>query len=74
LAYGVVLSIARSLGEFGAVRVVSGDISGQTQTLTLLVDQHAEQFEPGAYQLSIVLIAVSVLCITAISFVRPKGD
>jgi sulfate/thiosulfate transport system permease protein len=74
LAYGVVLSIARSLGEFGALRVVSGDISGQTQTLTQLVDQHAEQFEPGAYQLSIVLIAVSVLCIVAISFVRPKGE
>jgi sulfate transport system permease protein len=74
LAYGVVLSLARSLGEFGALRVVSGDVSGKTQTLTLLVDQHAEQFEPGAYQLSIVLIAVSVLCIVAISFVRPKGE
>jgi len=75
LAYGVVLSVARSLGEFGALRVVSGDISGKTQTLTLLVDQHAEQFgETGAYQLSIVLIAVSVLCIVGISFVRPKGE
>jgi ABC-type sulfate transport system permease subunit len=51
---------------------VSGDISGKTQTYTLLVDQHAEQFEPGAYQLSLVLIAVSVVCITVISFVRPK--
>jgi sulfate/thiosulfate transport system permease protein len=74
LAYGVVLSIARSLGEFGAVRVVSGDISGQTQTVTLLVDQQAEQLGQGQYQLSIILIAVSVLCIVAISFVRPKGE
>jgi sulfate transport system permease protein len=73
LAYGVVLSIARSLGEFGAVRVVSGDISGQTQTVTLVVDERAEQFEPGAYQLSIVLIAVSAICIVLISLVRPKG-
>lgn len=74
LAYGVVLSIARCLGEFGAVRVVSGDVVGQTQTVTLLVDQRAEQFEPGAYQLSIVLIAVAALCIVAISVIRPKEN
>lgn len=73
LAYGVVLSVARALGEFGAVRVVSGDVGGQTQTLTLVVDQRAEQFEPGAYQLSVVLIAVSAICIVAISLVRPRG-
>jgi sulfate/thiosulfate transport system permease protein len=72
LAYGVVLSIARCLGEFGAVRVVSGGVVGQTQTVTLLVDQRAEQFEPGAYQLSVVLIAVATLCIMVISVVRPK--
>jgi len=72
LAYGVVLSIARCLGEFGAVRVVSGGVVGQSQTVTLLVDERAEQFEPGAYQLSVVLIAVAALCIIAISIVRPK--
>ncbi len=72
LAYGVVLSIARCLGEFGAVRVVSGGVVGRTQTVTLLVDQRAEQFEPGAYQLSLVLIAVAVLCIVTISVVRPR--
>lgn len=74
LAYGVVLSIARCLGEFGAVRVVSGGVVGQTQTVTLLVDQRAEQFEPGAYQLSVVLIAVAALCIVAISVLRPRGE
>ncbi len=72
LAYGVVLSLARCLGEFGAVRVVSGDVVGQTQTVTLLVDGRAEQFEPGAYQLSVVLIAVAALSIVAISLIRPK--
>jgi sulfate transport system permease protein len=71
LAYGVVLSIARTLGEFGAVRVVSGNVGGQTQTVTLLVDERAEQFEPGAYQLSVVLIAVAALCIVVISLLRP---
>lgn len=73
LAYGVVLSIARALGEFGAVRVVSGNVGGQTQTVTLLVDERAEQFEPGAYQLSVVLIAVAALCIVVISLLRPHG-
>src|SRR5215207_3789726 len=38
VAYGVILSVARCIGEFGAVSVVSGKISGQTETLTLLVE------------------------------------
>ncbi len=72
LGYGVVLSVARCLGEFGAVKVVSGNISGQTQTVTVLIDDRAEQFEPGYYQLSVLLIAVAVLCILAVSLVRPR--
>jgi sulfate transport system permease protein len=69
-----VLSIARSIGEFGAIKVVSGDISGtgQTQTATLLVDERIEQLEPGAYQVSMVLIAVAVLAIILVSLIRPK--
>jgi sulfate/thiosulfate transport system permease protein len=74
LAYGMVLSTARALGEFGAVKVVSGSIIGQTQTVTLLVDERAEQLEQGALQLSIVLILVSVLCITGVSLLRPKEE
>lgn len=74
LAYGVVLSIARCLGEFGAVKVVSGNVSGQTQTVTLLVDERAEQFEPGVYQATIVLIAVAVVCMVAVSFIRPTEE
>jgi sulfate transport system permease protein len=74
LAYGVVLSVARSIGEFGAVKVVSGNIIGQTQTVTLLVDERAEQFEPGAYQASILLIAVTVICIVGVSLVRPAAE
>jgi sulfate transport system permease protein len=74
LAYGVVLSIARSIGEFGAVKVVSGNISGtgQTQTATLLVDERVEQLEPGAYQVSLVLILIAVIAIVIVSLIRPK--
>jgi sulfate transport system permease protein len=74
LAYGVVLTTARALGEFGAIKVVSGNIIGQTQTVTLLVDERAEQLEQGDLQLSIVLILVSVLCITVVSLLRPREE
>ena len=37
VAYGVVLTVARSLGEFGALTVVAGGVPGESQTLTLLV-------------------------------------
>ena len=74
LAYGVVLTTARALGEFGAVKVVSGNIIGQTQTVTLLVDERAEQLEQGSLQLCIVLILVSVLSITVVSLLRPKEE
>ena len=74
LSYGVVLTLARAIGEFGAVKVVSGNISGsgQTQTATLLVDQRVEQLEPGSYQVALVLIVVAVLAIIAVSLLRPK--
>jgi sulfate/thiosulfate transport system permease protein len=74
LAYGVVLSTARAIGEFGAVKVVSGDISGsgQTQTATLLVDERVEHLEPGDYQMSLVLIAIAVVAIVIVSIIRPK--
>ena len=50
VAYGVVLTTARVLGEFGAVSVVSGSISGQTQTLPLFVQKQYENFNlPGAF-------------------------
>lgn len=74
LTYGVVLSLARSLGEFGAVRVVSGGISGagQTQTVTLLIDDKYQQLEGGTYQLALLLVAVTVAAIVVASLRRPS--
>jgi sulfate transport system permease protein len=76
LAYGTVLSLARAIGEFGAVKVVSGNISGagQTQTATLLVDERIEQFEPGGYQVSLVLIAVAVVAIVIVSVLHRRRE
>jgi sulfate transport system permease protein len=73
LTYGVVLSLARSLGEFGAVRVVSGGISGagQTQTVTLLIEEKYTQLEGGTYQLALLLVVVTVAAIVVASL---RGD
>ena len=62
--YGVILTTARSLGEFGAVAIVSGKISGKTETLTTHVEERFHAFDlVGAYTASIVLalMALSVL-------------
>lgn len=64
VGYGVVLTTARALGEFGAVSVVSGRLAGQTETLTLRVQDEFERFDlTGAYAASalLALMAVSVL-------------
>ena len=56
IAYGVVLTTARAIGEFGAVSVVSGKIAGQTETLTLLVEKRFQNFDlAGAYAASALL-------------------
>jgi sulfate transport system permease protein len=76
LAYGVVLSLARSLGEFGAVRVVSGSVAGESQTLTLFVNDSYQEFGPdaerAAFSAAFVLMMIAVLCIVLIALLRPK--
>lgn len=62
LTYGIVLTIARTLGEFGAVIMVSSNLPGQSQTMTLLVaDRYNRANEYGAYAISTLLMAVAVL-------------
>ena len=66
LAYGVTLTTARVLGEFGAVVVVSGAIAGRTQTLTLFIQDGIENLNVvGAYAGAVILalIALGVLAI-----------
>ena len=62
LTYGLVLTTARTLGEFGAVIMVSSNLPGKSQTLTLLVsDRYNRGAEYGAYALSTLLMGVAVL-------------
>jgi sulfate transport system permease protein len=73
--YGVVLSLARSLGEFGAVKVVSGNVLGQTRTATLVVEEKYLNFDKGgAYATAFLLALVAVACIIIVSVIRPKED
>lgn len=76
VVYGVVLSLARSLGEFGALKIVSGNISGQTRTATLVVEEKYLNFDQtGAYATAFLLAMVSVACIAVVTILRPKeGD
>jgi sulfate transport system permease protein len=61
LTYGIVLTTARTLGEFGAVIMVSSNLPGDSQTLTLLVnDRYNRGAEYGAYALSTMLMGVAV--------------
>jgi sulfate transport system permease protein len=72
LAYGVVLTTARALGEFGAVSVVSGRIAGQTITLPLLVQQRYQNFDQtGAYVAAAFLAVISLLVLLAMTVLSP---
>jgi sulfate transport system permease protein len=73
VVYGVVLSLARSLGEFGAVKVVSGNILGQTRTATLMVEEKYLNFDKGgAYATAFLMVMVAVSAIVVVSLIRPK--
>jgi sulfate transport system permease protein len=74
ITYGVVLTLARSLGEFGAVKVVSGNVLGQTRTATLAVEEKYLNFDQqGAYATAFLLAMVSVACIVIVAIIRPKN-
>jgi sulfate transport system permease protein len=75
LAYGIVLGFARSIGEYGAVKVVSGNVSGAGQTMTapLLIGDRFEQREQGYYPMAFVLIVITVGAMFLASIRRKKA-
>jgi sulfate transport system permease protein len=73
VGYGVVLTTARVLGEFGAVTIVSGSVVGGTQTLPLLVPPFYEKFDfTGAYTTAIVLAILALTALFAMNRFKPK--
>ena len=62
VAFGIVLTMARALGEYGAVAIVSGKLSGRTETLTVHVEDRFLAFDlTGSYTASLVLAGLALL-------------
>jgi sulfate/thiosulfate transport system permease protein len=75
VTYGVVLATARALGEFGAVAIVSGKISGETETLPLFVQKQFETFNvSGAYAAALVLALVALTTLAAMNLIRKRDS
>ncbi len=75
VAYGVILTTARALGEFGAVAVVSGKIEGQTETMTLFVEQRFQAFDlTGAYAASVVLALLALVVIGTMTLLDRRKE
>jgi sulfate/thiosulfate transport system permease protein len=75
VAYGVVLTTARALGEFGAVSVVSGRIAGKTETMTLHVQERFDAFDyTAAYAASVVLALLAIATLIGLSVFKPKEE
>ena len=73
LAYGIVLTLARCLGEYGAVAIVSGRLIGKTQTATLIVEERFQNFDQTtAYAVSMTLAIVAILILVLINLLRPS--
>ena len=73
LGYGVCLTTARALGEFGAVLIVSGSVIGKTQTATLYIHQEFVDFHyAGAYAASLVLAVASFLMLVTMELMRKR--
>jgi sulfate transport system permease protein len=76
VAYGVVLTTARALGEIGAVAVVSSNVAGSTLTLPLLVQQRAAQIGAGqltgAYAAATELAVMSLIVLLAMTLLGPR--
>src|SRR5947209_9718335 len=76
VAYGVVLTTARALGEIGAVLVVSSNVAGSTLTLPLLVYQRDSQIGSsaisGAYAAATELIVLSLVVLIGMTVLSPR--
>lgn len=73
LAYGMVLALARCIGEYGAVLVISGNISGRTQTAPLLIGNDFQQFNRDqGYAIAFVLVLIAFAAILLGAYIRRR--
>jgi sulfate transport system permease protein len=75
VGYGVVLTTARAIGEFGDVSIVSGRIEGKTETLPLYVQSQFEGFNTtGAFAACVVLALIALATVLAMRMFRPREE
>jgi sulfate transport system permease protein len=75
LAYGIALSTARAIGEIGAVLIVSGSITGQTETATLYILRAFDQFQDTqGYIVAITLALTSIVLLVAIEAFKRRQE
>ncbi len=73
VGFGVVLTTARALGEYGAVAIVSGKLSGRTETLTVHVEERFLNFDmTGVYTASLVLALIALLVLLLMQRLKPQ--
>jgi len=73
VAYGVTLTTARALGEYGAVAVVSGRLSGRTETATIFIDSSYAQFrQEAAFTTALVLAVIAIVVVVLVNIVVRK--
>ncbi|MGB3699616.1 MAG: sulfate ABC transporter permease subunit CysW [Gordonia sp. (in: high G+C Gram-positive bacteria)] len=75
LTYGIILTIARALGEFGAVTMVSSNFPGVSQTLTLLVNsRYTDDYnEYGAYAAATLLMIVAIAVLVVMTLIERRA-
>ena len=75
LFYGIALTTARSIGEIGAVLIVSGTISGSTETATIYIFTALEErLEARAHVVALVLATVSILLLVGIEWLHRRNE
>src|SRR6478609_3327835 len=76
VVYGVVLTLARALGEFGAVAIVSGGFANRTQTMTQYVQAAYENGanESAAYAAAVVLATIAVVTLLLMTLLGQRKD
>lgn len=75
LIYGIVLTSARALGEYGAVSVVSGNLIGKTVTLPLQINVFYDNYQvTAAFAVASLLVMIAVLILIARNIIEHKGD
>ena len=73
--YGVILTTARCLGEYGAVAVVSGRIEGSTETATTRIQDLFDNFQTtGPYAIAVVLAVIAVTVLVLMTLTKPKEE